>query len=364
MLLLKRSVSKKLIKMEEDKENEIEERQEESKEKREKEEKIIREKPKHHDFHVKPASKDNQLLETVRGNPWIISTIVMGVVVLVLLFSNFGGITGNVSKNTAGETILNFAKSQVGDDVSLVGVELVDDLYEVTVLYNGNEIPLYLTKDGKNLVQGVIPVSQLTSSSGSNQAEEIPKTDKPKVDLYVMSFCPYGNRGENTMVPVYNLLKDKIDFNVHYIVNVNEGAVSSLHGQPEVDENEREVCVLEDYGLGAWWKFVIYVNNNCGSDGSCWKAAASQSGVDDAKLTKCVQEKGLNLMKESETASNNAGASGSPTLIINGVQSSAVYQYGDTNAYKDAICSAFNTAPSECSTQLESVADSGATGSC
>ena len=179
-----------------------------------------------------------------------------------------------------------------------------------------------------------------------------------------MSFCPYGNRAENTMVPVYNLLKNKIDFNVHYIVSVSGTTVNSLHGQPEVDENQREACVLDESGFDSWWKFVIYVNNNCGSDGSCWRAAANQANVDTIKLTKCVDEKGLSLMTESEQASNAAGATGSPTLVINGVQSDSVYSYGDTNAYKDAICSAFNTASSECSTQLQAVVDSGATGSC
>jgi len=347
--------------MEEEKENEIEEKQEEVKKKYEKKEKVVRDKT---DSFQKHRIEENKLLEKVRGNPWIISTFVCGALVLILLITNFGGITGNVSKNTAGETILNFAKSQVDGDVSLVKVETVDDLYKVTVLYNGNEIPLYLTKDGKNLVQGVIPVSQLTSSSGSAQTEEIPKTDKPEVDLYVMSFCPYGNRGENTMVPAYNLLKDKIDFNVYYIVSVSGNTVNSLHGQPEVDENEREACVLKDYGFDAWWKFVVYVNNNCGSDGSCWKDAAKSANLDSNKIQSCVSSEGLNLMKESQAASNSAGASGSPTLIINGVQSSSVYQYGNADAYKQAICSAFNTAPTECSTQLQAVADSGATGSC
>jgi hypothetical protein len=305
-----------------------------------------------------------QLLERVRGNPWMVSTFVLGALALILILTNFslGGVTGNVGKDVASANLMKFLSENVNGNITLLDVEKENGMYRVDVEYQGQTIPVYVTMNGKYTASSLQPL--LDESSTSPTSTEIPKTDKPSVELFVMSFCPYGNRGENTMVPVYNLLKDKIDFNVYYIVGVSGNTVSSLHGQPEVDENEREACVLTDYGLDAWWKFVIYVNNNCGSDGSCWKDAALQSGVDVAKLTKCVQEKGLNLMTKSEQASNAAGASGSPTLVINGVQSDAVYQYGNADAYKQAICSAFNTAPEECSTQLQSVADSGATGNC
>ena len=45
------------------------------------------------------------------------------------------------------------------------------------------------------------------------------------------------------------------------------------------------------------------------------------------------------------------GVGGSPTLIINGVQSNAGR---DSASYLKAICAAFNTAPTECSTTLSS----------
>ncbi len=178
------------------------------------------------------------------------------------------------------------------------------------------------------------------------------KSDKPVVDLYVMSFCPFGNQSEDTMLPAYNALKSKIDFKVHYIVNVNGDTVQSLHGLKEVLGNEREACVLKGYGMDAWFKYATYVNTNCGGDGSCWLDAAKAAGADSAKVGACVTSDGLALMKVSAAESTAAGAEGSPTLIINGVKSNAAYQYGNSEAYKTAICSAFNTAPSECSIQL------------
>jgi len=33
-------------------------------------------------------------------------------------------------------------------------------------------------------------------------AQELPKTAKPKVELFVMSHCPYGTQAEKAMIPV------------------------------------------------------------------------------------------------------------------------------------------------------------------
>jgi len=190
------------------------------------------------------------------------------------------------------------------------------------------------------------------------------KSDKPVVDLYVMSFCPYGNQAEDTMLPVYDALKSKTDFRVHFIVSVDGNNVQSLHGAKEVTEDEKEACVLKEYGNDAWFKVATYVNTNCGSTGACFADAAKAASVDTAKVDACVAANGVSLMSANEAASNAAGASGSPTLIINGVKSNSVYQYGNSEAYKTAICSAFNTAPSECAVQLSANTSTTQGGSC
>ncbi|MBN2458349.1 hypothetical protein JXB31_04430 [Candidatus Woesearchaeota archaeon] len=188
------------------------------------------------------------------------------------------------------------------------------------------------------------------------ELESIPKSEKPKVELYVMSFCPYGNMAENTMLPVYELLKDKVEWDIHYIVAVQDDTVRSLHGQPEVDQNIREVCVKRDYGMDAFWSFVTYVNNNCGSDGSCWEAAAEAAGADADKIQECFDDDGLELMKAEAEATNKAGASGSPTMLVNSQRSNYVYKYSQPDYYKKAICAGFSTEPSVCSNVISTTA--------
>lgn len=232
------------------------------------------------------------------------------------------------------------------------------DLYKVTISIGKQEQPIYITKDGTKLIQNVITFEEIEKQQemAKKQEEEnskpIPKTDKPTVDLYVMSFCPYGNKAEDTLKPVYDLLKNKVDFNFHYIVSVSGDSVQSLHGEKEVAQNEREACVLKDYGKDKWFSFVSYVNAKCGSDGACWEAGAKTLGLNTTKITACVTAEGTTLMKAEEEASTLANATGSPTMKINGVSAKSVSKFGSPEEYKKEICDAFSTAPAECAKKL------------
>lgn len=317
------------------------------------------------------SEKDSNVSDKIKQNPWLISTVVLAIALaIVLAFALFGGgITGNaVSERTIGDKAVNFINSQIlqgQGTVTLDSVSKKNGLYEVVVSYQGQSVSTYFTSDGEYyLGTQISPLTANVVSDSAQTTTEVPKSDKPKVELFVMSFCPYGNRAEDTMLPVYNLLKDKVDWGIHYIVGTSGGAVQSLHGQPEVDQNEREACVLSNSGICKWWTFVNYVNTNCGSDGNCWEVGAKAVGLNIADIKSCVSSKGLSLMQAEETASNAAGAQGSPTLIINGVQTNAVYQYGNSEAYKQAICNAFNEAPAECSQALSAATSPSASGSC
>jgi len=298
----------------------------------------------------------------------------------------FLGTTSNASVDTSA------LKAQVGDyinknlitDSTVTAVisdvnDLGDGLFEIgySIIQNGAEVA-----GGSVYAQGnTLLIGQKFDMSKALPKPEVQptasvepiKTAKPVVDLYVMSFCPYGNQAEDTMFPVYNLLKDKAEFNVHYIVSVNGNTVNSLHGAPEVTQNEREACVAKYYDMNKWFYFTTMVNDNCGSDGSCWESAATVLGLDIAKINACVASEGVSLMTQSQAASSAVGATGSPTLLINGAEVTkvisgqnvpVVYAYGDSEGYKKAICDSFTTAPGECNTALSASTSTVQGGSC
>lgn len=312
-----------------------------------------------------------------------IGSLVVIVILLIAVFAGFGcgGATGKITADKASQKVSSFITEAglvpQGTQVNIDSIQEEAGMYQVNVSISvqGQEqkIVSYVSKDGEYFFPSGMNMDEMLSQQqaqqeqqeqGDNQQtqeQEVPKSDKPEVNLHIMSFCPYGNKAEDTMLPVYNLLKDKVDWNIHYIVSIDGDKVSSLHGQKEVDQNMREACVLENNGVGKWFDFATYVNENCGSDGSCWETAAEEVGLNTNEIQTCVDEKGLELMKSSEEASNSAGATGSPTLIINGVKSRAVYEYGSPEAYKQAICSAFNNPPEECD-QVLSGSESTSTG--
>ena len=315
------------------------------------------------------------IADKIAGNRKAIAAICVLIVIVLAgygLGSNKVNLKNIFKKNITADEAKGKIEALINDSGGEATIkEAVEDgdLYKITVSFNGQDQPVYVTKDGKKFIQQAVDFSEIEKQrdEAKKQEEEAakptPKSDKPTVDLYVMSFCPYGNKAEDTIKSVYNLLKTKADFNFHYIVTVDGDKVASLHGQPEVDQNEREACVLSKYGKDQWMNFVTYVNTNCGSDGKCWQSGAKSFGIDTAKISACVGSEGVALMKQNAEASSEASASGSPTLVINGKTAQVVYQYGDSEAYKKAICDAFNTAPAECSKTLVSKAATSASSS-
>jgi len=307
-----------------------------------------------------------KILKSLSKNYWVVSTILLAVLLVgILTTSGIGGSVGSsISREVVGQKVLEFANNQ-GANATLVNVSDDGQFYEVILSIQGQELPVYATKDGENLITQLIPLTaKVTAPTQTPTPAKVPKSDRPTVDLFVMSFCPYGNRGEDTLLPVYELLKDKVDWKINYIVSVSGDKVNSLHGQPEVDQDIREVCVKEEYGLDKFWKFINYVNQNRGRDGSCWEEGSNELGLDKNKIQSCFENKGLEIMKKEAEISRAAGAQGSPTMIINGAKTNVVYQYENSEAYKEAICSAFNEAPKECSQALGSTTSTSAGGSC
>ncbi|VVB75039.1 Uncharacterised protein [uncultured archaeon] len=342
----------------------------------------------HHSAHEHSGGHSKQ--EKILGFDLKVVVLVFALVIIAALAGTwFGAMSAQASavsaapQVSAADTALlkanvesyinkNFLEPQGLSAKILDANDLGNGLYALSfeVYQNGTKADagvIYANKS--NLIIGQVfdlnkPIAKPATTTPAQTAPV--KSDKPQVDLYVMSFCPYGNQAEDTMISAYSLLKDKIDFNVHFIVSVSGTTVQSLHGANEVLQDEREACVLKNYGNGKWFQVATYVNDNCGSatGASCWADALTKAGgIDANKIDSCVATEGVALMSANELASNAAGANGSPTLVINGVKSNAVYQYGNSEAYKTAICDAFNTAPTECATKL-SAATTAPAGSC
>ncbi|MEK6906573.1 MAG: hypothetical protein AABW81_03055, partial [Nanoarchaeota archaeon] len=258
-------------------------------------------------------SKQITLTDKLRENPWILSTLVLGVISLILIIATFGGVgTGSVSKDEAGKIVLDLAKAQISD-AELVKVGENSGLYEVTLLLNQREVPVFLTSDGKNLVGGLTPISSINpqdKNTDTNKPTEIPKTDKPKAELFIMTHCPYGTQAEKGLIPVIKALGSSADIKIRFVHYF-------MHGDKEEAETYNQVCIREEQAT----KYIDYLS--CFLEDSDSTRCLDKTKIDKTKLNTCLKDKAKTYYEADKILSNSYGVQGSPTLIINGAQSSA-----------------------------------------
>ena len=281
-------------------------------------------------------------------------------------------------------TFINKNLMQPGQEVTLKEIVDEDNLYKVVVVMpSKQEIVSYLSKDGANFFPQVMNVAEIeaknaekdatgstaekTPADTTKEVANVKKTDKAKVELFVMSFCPYGVIAEQVMAPVFALLGKKADINIRYIASVEGNDiknVQSLHGAIEGIEDARQLCVLKNYNKDILWKYVSAINKDCYPvyrEGDavyekCWTTAAKNAGIDSKKISTCIEKEGVALIKKEDAVAKGYGVSGSPTLVINGEKVNA-----DRTAegYKTAICNGFKKQPAECSKKLSTTDASG-----
>lgn len=322
----------------------------------------------------KKKNSYKKVLKSLSKNYWAISTIILAVLLVAILA--MGGIGGaSISSEAAGQKVADWASGQV-EGVQVVSVMDEGGLYAVTFSYANpetqgtEEATLQITKNGQSLILQAIPLApQPAATQTPTQTQQtptptnIPKTDKPKVELFIMSHCPYGTQAEKGILPTVGALGDTIDFEIKFVYY----AMHPTYG--EVEEQLDQYCIQEEQND----KFIDYLTCWLGKTGSEADGAAclDEAGIDKAKLTTCTTatDAEFNVLANLEDTSswlsgrypkfdihkaeNEAyGIGGSPTLVINGVQAQAGR---DSASYLGAICAAFNVAPEECNTELPSV---------
>jgi len=304
----------------------------------------------------------------------LIIGIVAVLIISLAVFSSASSLGQNqiVPPDTCGDKVLQYVNQnlvQPGNPATLVATSEDRGLYGIKIQYQSQEITLYASKDCSLLFTSNYDMNQQGTQAAQPAA---PVTSaRPTVDLYVMAFCPYGTQAETVMKPVVGLLGSKADIRLRYITTVTgttADSVNSLHGPTEAQEDLRQICIQKYYPEKLWAYIARFdeacypASGNTETQKACWMSASAMAGIDMAKITACASgPEGISLLKADEADSNKNGASGSPTLIINGVTYSGART---PEAYKQAICNSFENAPAECNTTLSGVTAANAAGGC
>gem|GEM_PF-691200 len=265
-------------------------------------------------------------------------------------------------------TYINTNLTTPGQTATLINITEKNEVYTIWSRYQGRDLSIYASRDCMLLFPTAINMNTPVATPVPTQTPK--KSASPVVDLYVMSFCPYGTQAETVMRPVVDLLGTKADISVRYITSVGGqtvDSVDSLHGPAEAHEDILQLCIMKSYPE-KYWDYLKDFNNQCYPVwqnatllDSCRKNVTAALGIDLTKMETCaIGAEGLTLVELDAAESEAIGASASPTLFINGVK----YAGARTpEAYKQAICNSFDTSPAECTTVL-STTSTASTGGC
>lgn len=259
----------------------------------------------------------------------------------------------------------NLVKPGTKVEVSSVTKEF--GLYKLNLKIGTQDVSSYITLDGKIFfpdegmnIDDISKTASADQGSDSSAAKpaDIPKTDAPEVDLFVMSYCPYGTQIEKGILPVVETLGSKIKFNLKFVDY-------AMHGKKELDENLKQYCIQKNEPAKLSSYLGCFLKDSAQGD-----ACVKSSNIDSAKLASCVAstDEQFKVTADSNDKSTwggsyppfdvnkddnlKYGVEGSPTLVINGVTVASAGR--DPKSLLDTICSAFNNKPAECDKALSS----------
>ncbi len=297
--------------------------------------------------------------------PAIVVLAVAGLAVYGYFYvSKKSGLSDKEAVRVKAEKFINENLVASGTQATIKDIIEENGLYKVTVSVAGQDITSYVSKDGKNFFPQVLNMdSDATQNQPAEQNNNQPvgKKDVPEVDLFVMSYCPYGLQAEKGILPVVDLLGSKIKFNLKF-VNY------AMHGEKEIDENVRQYCIEQQGAAKLNGYLKCFVEQ--GDSAACLKSEKIDSGV----LSSCVAATDAQFKIKEKFKDQNSwvgdqyppfdifkddnvkyGVQGSPALVINGT---LVSSGRDPQSLLTAICSGFSTPPSECDQKLSSDAPS------
>ena len=186
------------------------------------------------------------------------------------------------------------------------------------------------------------------SSRGSATPSTGGDGEQVELTMHVMSQCPYGVKVVQAITPVAKGLGNRFKLNLEYIGREEDGELSSMHGQSEMDGNKLQLCAHAHGSYNAWIDFMACQNENWRQIPEGWERCARSAELDVDEITSCFEgDEGTRLLRASFRASKKAGARGSPTMYLNGEQ----YRGGRTEqAFGRAVCAVFgDEAPNYCS---------------
>lgn len=259
----------------------------------------------------------------------------------------------NTDINKVGEAGVEFLNNYFvdGGGVILKSVEEDGDLLSLTTEYNGNQIPVQMTRDGEYIILGGVgainiaeyedqndaaantpdpspsqPSNEARSSVTADDDPSIGPADAPVEIIEFSDFqCPYCARAEPTVKQVIEEYGDQVRL-------VYRDFPLSIHSNAQKAAEAGECA----YDQGMFWEMHDKMFENQGSLGTAsLKGYAEELGMDTAEFNDCLDSgKHEDEVKEDFADGVDAGVTGTPAFFINGIKLSGAQPF---SSFKQVI---------------------------
>lgn len=281
------------------------------------------------------------------------------------------------SQNAIAQKAVNYINQSglagQGQTVTLDKVSQESGLIKVTIKVGNDSFDSYVTKDGKLLFPRafLIPVDTdssgaATGSAGTIAKQTLAKAEKPSLQAFVVSACPFGLQMQRAMADAVSKVPSLADYiTVRYIGSANGNDISAMHDAApngiEAKENVRQICIREEQPAKYWSYVACYMKKAAGALPNTMpigdtEGCLASTGVDIAKVNSCMSSssRGIAYAKKDFELANKYNATGSPTLIANDARVSEDGFGGrSSDAIKNIVCEASTNPPDFCSEKLD-----------
>jgi protein-disulfide isomerase len=281
----------------------------------------------------------------MRENPWMLATLVLGLLALTLFIGNFtGNSTGNViSESEAGQRLLDYYASNGAEGLSLDSVDEVSGLYKVNFEYQGSIVPIYVTKDGRYAGS----LNALTAGGSGSDSVPSGSANVNRVDVSVDDDAVKGDA--NAPVTIIEFSDYECPFCGRHFRDTLPSIISNY-----VDTGKVKI-VFRDFPLGfhSFAQKAGEAAECAGEQDKYWemhdKLFENQNALSVSALKKYASEIGLNIgdfntcldsgefedeIEEDMKDGQDVGVSGTPANFVNGIMISGACPF---STFEDAI---------------------------
>lgn len=320
-------------------------------------------------------------------NKWVIVSLILFLALVSSIFGEGFGIKNILkgsSSDKVAEATLEFINQKFfsdGASASLVESLKANGLYKIKFKVDEQEFESYVSSDGKILFPQGIPIEEAAEGNEENEetgekqeeekitCDDIEKVDKPSMEAFVVSECPYGLQMQRVLNEIVkNIPSMASQIEVRYIGTIEDGKVTSMHGEKEAQENLRQICIREEQADKYWNYIGCYISNDC-QDEECINTnrdkCLDESQIDRTGLDVCMSDnsKGMEYAKEDFSRVEKYKANGSPAIIMNGGQSVDEEAFANgmelemrsAELIKNLLCCSFQEKPENCAKELNKV---------